>query len=50
MDAFHSAANVAGALSRDEAVEGDESFDFRTGGVEERGAEDVHTLDVDAGR
>ena len=49
MDAVHGAANVAGTFARQEAVEGDEGFGFAAGGVEERGAEDVHALDVDSG-
>ena len=46
--AVHGAADVARALARDEAVEGDEGFGFGTGGVEEGRAEDVHALHVDA--
>lgn len=44
--AIHGPTNVAWALVRDKAVEGDESLCLTTGGVEERGREDVHALDV----
>ena len=50
MHTVHGAADVARALARDEAVEGDEGFCFGAGGVEEGRAEDVHALHVDAGR
>ena len=44
----HGATDVARALARDEAVEGDKGFGFGARGVEEGRAEDVHALDVDA--
>jgi len=46
--AVHGAAHVAGALARQEAVEGDEGFGFATRGVQEGRAEHVHPLHVDA--
>lgn len=48
MHTVHGAADVARALARDEAVEGDEGFGFGARGVEEGCAEDVHALHVDA--
>lgn len=49
MNTIHSAADVSGAFVGDEMMEKRKSLDFAAGGVEERGAEDVHALDVDGG-
>ncbi len=46
--AVHCASNVAGAFTSQEAVEGNESFGFASGGIQERGAKHVHALDVNS--
>ena len=46
--AVHGAAHVAGAFTRQEAVEGDEGFGFTARGVQEGRAEHVHALHVNA--
>lgn len=46
MDAIHGAADVAGTLAGEEGVEGDEGLGLGAGGVEERGCENVHPLNI----
>lgn len=49
MNTVHGAADVPGAFAGDEMMEKRKGLDFAAGGVEERGAEDVHALDIDGG-
>ncbi len=48
MHAVHGSADIAGTFPRHKTVEGDEGFSFTAGGVEKRGAKNIHALNVDA--